>query len=81
MHSCTHKCARLRTRGTHTHKHIHNTAHSLTHAFKHARTHACRPTLTAYDPKTRSYFLVVNRNLTAASMWGMTISDDVNNTK
>jgi hypothetical protein len=44
------------------------------------RGNALSPTLTAFEPKSRSYFLTVERNHTAASLWGVVLSGDTNTT-
>jgi hypothetical protein len=42
---------------------------------------ALSPTYTAFEPKTRSYFIVTQRDTNTASLWGIVISGDTNTSK
>src|SRR4051812_39138647 len=42
---------------------------------------ALSPSYTAFDPATRAFFITTQRNSSAASLWGVTISPDTNTSK
>jgi hypothetical protein len=42
---------------------------------------ALSPTFTAYEPKSRNYFLTVQRDQNTASLWGINIAKDTNSSK